>query len=62
MGKIAQGIVWVNVYGIYQNITFQLMTKIYKLKSRLKIRDNYKTKTVRAGEMVRELKEWDFKK
>lgn len=33
------------------------MTKIYKPKSRLKVGDKYKTKTVRAGEMVRELKE-----
>lgn len=57
VGKIDQGIVSVNVYGVYQNITFPLMTKIYKPKSRLKVGDKYKTKTAIAGEMVRELKE-----
>lgn len=56
IGKIDQGIVSVNVYGIYQNITFPLMTKIYKPKSRLKVGDKYKTKTEIAKEMVRELK------
>jgi SRSO17 transposase len=61
VGKIDHGIVSVNVYGIYQNITFPLMTRIYKPKSRLKVGDKYKTKTEIAGEMVRELKELGFK-
>jgi SRSO17 transposase len=61
VGKIDHGIVSVNVYGIYQNITFPLMTRIYKPKSRLKVGDKYKTKTKIAGEMVRELKELGFK-
>lgn len=58
--KIDHGIVSVNVYGIYQNITIPLMTRIYKPKSRLKVGDKYKTKTEIAGEMVRKLKELGF--
>jgi SRSO17 transposase len=61
MGKIDNGIVSVNVYGIYQNITFPLMTKTYKPKSRLKAEDKYQTKTEIAGEMVKELNKLGFK-
>ena len=61
IGKIDHGIVSVNVYGIYQNITFPLMTKIYKPKSRLKVEDKYKTKTEIAGEMVKELNKLGLK-
>jgi len=61
IGKIDNGIVSVNVYGIYQNITFPLMTKIYKPESKLKVEDKYQTKTEIAGEMVKELKKLGFK-
>ncbi len=63
VGKIDHGIVIVsvNAYGIYRNITFPLMTRIYKPKSRLKVGDKYKTKTQIGGEMVRELRELGFK-
>ncbi len=36
IGKIDRGIVSVNAYGIYQNITFPLMFKVFKPKGTLK--------------------------
>jgi SRSO17 transposase len=53
IGEIVHGIVSVNVYGIYQNITFPLMTKIYKPLSRLKVEDKYNNKTEILGEIIK---------
>ena len=39
VGKIDNGIVLVNAYGVYSNITFPLITKIFKPKGTLKEED-----------------------
>ncbi len=44
LGKIENGIVSVNAYGVLGNITFPLMFKIYKPKSTLQEGDVYKSK------------------
>ncbi|BAZ52596.1 transposase [Nostoc sp. NIES-4103] len=60
VGKIDNGIVTVNAYGIYQNITFPLSVKIYKPKGTLKEGDKYKTKIELASEIITELVESGF--
>ena len=44
VGKIDNGIVSVNAYGIYENITFPLIFKVFKPKGTLKELDRYQTK------------------
>ena len=44
IGKIDNGIVSVNAYGVYKNITFPLMFKVFKPRRTLKESDIYKTK------------------
>ncbi len=44
IGKIDNGIVSVNAYGVYKNITFPLICKVFKPKRTLKEGDVYKTK------------------
>lgn len=61
LGKKESGIVSVNAYGIWRGITFPLLFKIYKPKTRLKQDDEYKTKTLLAREIITELKEMGFK-
>lgn len=55
LGKIENGIVSVNAYGVLGDITFPLMFKIYKPKSTLKEGDIYKSKPQLAGEIIEEL-------
>ena len=55
VGKIDNGIVSVNAYGVYDNITFPLSFKIFKPKGTLKERDKYKTKIELATEIITEL-------
>jgi len=61
IGKIEQGIVSVNAYGIYQNITFPLLFRVFKPKGRLKAGDKYLTKIELAKEIIKELIELGFK-
>ena len=61
VGKIDNGIVSVNTYGIYKNITFPLIFKVFKPKGRLKENDTYKTKIELASSIVTELIEFGFK-
>ncbi|MBD2629255.1 IS701 family transposase [Trichormus variabilis] len=61
LGKIEQGIVSVNAYGVWQGITFPLLFKVYKPKKRLKENDIYKTKTQLVAEIITELQEMGFK-
>jgi SRSO17 transposase len=42
VGKVDNGIVSVNGYGVYGNITFPLIVKIFKPKGTLKESDRYK--------------------
>lgn len=61
VGKIDNGIVSVNAYGVYSNITFPLMVKVFKPKGTLKEGDKYKTKIELASEIITELIEEGFK-
>ncbi|MEO0839697.1 MAG: IS701 family transposase [Cyanobacteria bacterium J06643_5] len=60
VGKVDNGIVSVNAYGVYSNITFPLITKIFKPKGTLKEEDKYKTKIQLASEIITELIEYGF--
>ena len=60
IGKIDQGIVSVNAYGVYQNITFPLICKVFKPKGRLKEGDKYQTKIEIASSIIEELIESGF--
>ncbi len=60
MGKVDRGIVSVNAYGVYANITFPLIVKIFKPKGTLKEEDKYKTKIELASEIITELVEEGF--
>jgi len=60
MGKVDNGIVSVNAYGVYCNITFPLSVKVFKPKGTLKKEDKYKTKIELASEIITELIESGF--
>jgi len=61
VGKIDRGIVTVNAYGVYENITFPLVFKIFKPKGTLKENDKYQTKIELASSIINELIEFGFK-
>jgi SRSO17 transposase len=60
VGKIDNGIVSVNAYGIYKNITFPLVCKIFKPKGTLKSEDKYQTKIELASAIITELVKFGF--
>jgi SRSO17 transposase len=60
VGKVDNGIVSVNAYGVYSNITFPLTVKVFKPKGTLKAEDKYKTKIELASEIITELIESGF--
>ena len=60
VGKIDNGIVSVNAYGVYENITFPLMFKVFKPKGTLKPEDKYSTKIELASLIITELVEFGF--
>lgn len=61
IGKIDQGIVSVNAYGLVQDLTFPLLFEVFKPKGTLKEGDKYKTKITIATEMITELVELGLK-
>jgi SRSO17 transposase len=61
VGKVDNGIVSVNAYGVYENISFPLLFKIFKPQGTLKESDKYKTKIELAVEIINELIEFGFK-
>nr|WP_292739914.1 transposase [Nostoc sp. JL31] len=61
LGKIENGIVSVNAYGVVDGITYPLMFQIFKPKNRLQSGDKYKTKPQIAIEIIQELKALGFK-
>ena len=61
VGKVDRGMVSVNAYGVYQNITFPLIWKIFKPRGTLKAEDNYQTKIELAQEIITELVGLGFK-
>lgn len=52
VGKIDNGIVSVNAYGVYESITFPLIFKVFKPKGTLKENDSYKTKIELASSIL----------
>ncbi|MBE9211101.1 IS701 family transposase, partial [Nostoc sp. LEGE 06077] len=60
VGKVDNGIVSVNAYGVYANITFPLIFKVFKPKGTLKETDKYKTKIELASEIITELMKSGF--
>lgn len=60
LGQTANGIVSVNAYAVVDDITYPLLFKIFKPKSRLKPGDDYKTKPQLAAEIIAELKAFGF--
>lgn len=60
IGKIDNGIVSVNAYGIYENLTFPLIFKVFKPKGTLKQEDKYQTKIEIASEIISELVSFGF--
>lgn len=61
LGKIENGIVSVNAYGVVDGLTFPLIFKIFKPQKRLKEQDTYKTKPQLAKEIIEELQGFGFK-
>ncbi len=61
VGKVDNGIVSVNAYGVYSNITFPLLVKIFKPKGTLKEEDKYQSKIELASEIIAELINFGFK-
>lgn len=60
IGQTANGIVSVNAYAVVDQLTYPLLFKIFKPKSRLKADDQYKTKPQLAIEILREVKALGF--
>lgn len=50
MGKIEQGIVSVNAYGVDKNMTFPLFCQVFKPQGKLKEGDVYQTKIAIAAD------------
>jgi SRSO17 transposase len=61
LGKVDNGIVSVNAYGVLDGITFPLLFKIFKPQKQLKDGDKYKTKPALAVEIIEELRQAGFK-
>lgn len=57
---IERGIVTVNAYGIYEQLTFPLIFKIFKPKETLKAKEQFKTKIELALEIITELIDFGF--
>ena len=61
VGKVDNGIVSVNAYGVYDNRTFPLVFKVFKPKGTLKEKDKYQTKITLASKIITELIDFGFK-
>lgn len=60
LGKTANGIVSVNAYAVVDGITYPLLFRIYKPKSRLKTDELYQSKPQIAIEMIRQIQALGF--
>lgn len=60
LGKLENGVVSVNAYGVLDNITFPLLFKIFKPEKRLKPGDVYQSKPKLAIELIQELQARGF--
>ena len=61
LGKLENGIVSVNAYGVVENVTFPLLFQVFKPEKRLKATDDYKTKPELAVLLIKELIEQGFR-
>jgi SRSO17 transposase len=61
LGKLENGIVSVNAYGILDQMTFPLLFKVFKPRTRLQPGESYKTKPALAVELIQELQAWGFR-
>lgn len=61
IGKVDNGIVSVNAYGVLGDLSFPLMFKVFKPKRRLKLDDVYQTKLQLAEQIIRELVDFGFR-
>src|SRR5262249_40078768 len=61
LGKLENGIVSVNAYGVVDTVTFPLLFQVFKPQKRLKSTDEYKTKPELAVLLVKELIEHGFR-
>jgi SRSO17 transposase len=60
LGKTENGIVSVNAYAVVENLTYPLLFKIYKPKSRLKPGDEYQSKPQLAVQIIQEIQALGF--
>jgi SRSO17 transposase len=60
LGKIENGIVSVNTYGVLDGITFPLIFEVFKPQKRLKKAEQYKTKPQIAIELIQSLQQQGF--
>lgn len=60
LGKTANGVVSVNAYAVVDNLTYPLLFKIYKPKSRLKANDEYYSKPQLAIQILQEIQVLGF--
>jgi SRSO17 transposase len=60
LGKTENGIVSVNAYAVVENLTYPLLFKLYKPKSRLKAEDEYQSKPQLAVQLLQEIKALGF--
>ena len=61
LGKTENGIVSVNAYAVVEGLTYPLLFKVFKPKTCLHRSDEYKTKPQLAQEILKELRNWDFR-
>ena len=60
IGKLANGMVSVNAYGVLDQTTFPLLFNVYKPRTRLLPEDTYRTKPELAVETTPELERKHF--
>jgi SRSO17 transposase len=60
VGKVDNGLVSVNAYGVLAGVTFPLLFEVYKPQSRLKAGDVYRTKPQLAAQLLRQVRAAGF--
>ncbi len=60
VGKIDNGLVSVNAYGVLDGVTFPLLFEVYKPQRRLKADDEYRTKPQLAAQLLRQVRAAGF--
>ena len=60
VGKVDNGLVSVNAYGVLDGVTFPLLFEVYKPKGRLKAGDEYRTKPQLAAQVLRAVRQAGF--